>query len=168
MTNEELEETDDPTERSHAAQVHRWLSKYAKLVGYERRLREIVDEQLEQADALKGIDYSRDVVSTSPYPDAIPDAVARHVELSEVYGALASEAASDASAIVDAIAALADVDGRAALAGHYVQGVTWERLCVDMSVSYRTMMRIRHRALVEIYDRDLMPASERFPRQPAI
>lgn len=162
------DEFDDSGSRYKADQVDAWLSKCRKMSKLEARLRELAEQQFAMADGLKALDYSKSKVQSSPTPDAIPNAVADHMEMGQTFEEVAANAAARQAEAKSAILALDDPDEVNALLGFYVQGLTWEQLSVDMNHSYSTMMRIRKRGLVNIYDRDLIPHTERDPRHPAM
>lgn len=153
---------------SYADQAHRWVRKYQQLMAKARHLRSIAEQQAEEVGILRGMDYSRPVVQVSPSQDAIPDAVARRLEIKERMDRLADDAADRAREISDAIMRLADERHQTILLAHYVEGVTWERLCTDCEpeVTYRTMMRWRKLALTELYSE--IPHVERMPEHHAL
>ena len=151
-------------------QVHRWLSKYRRLVAYRDKLEKIAREQEAEHDGLKAVRYDLDRVLSSLSKDGVHNSAMRHMEVGELYDRLADDASRSIDEISAAILAVSDLDSRQALLGHYVEGETWERLCVQpgFECSYSTMMRRRKRGLMEIYDRNLMPLSERDPRYSAL
>ena len=151
-------------------QVHRWLTKYRRLVAYRDQLKTIAKAQEDEADGLKAVRYDLDKVLSSLSKDGVHNSAVRHMEIGELYDRLAEDASRSAEQISAAILAVSDLDSRQALLGYYVEGHTWEMLCVQpgFECSYRTMMRRRKRGLMEIYDRNLMPLSERDPRYSAL
>lgn len=164
--------TTDETEELgyYDGQVHRWLMKYRRLMAYRDQLRKIAKAQLAEHDGLKAVRYDIEKVLSSLSKDGVHNSAMRHMEIGEMYDKLADEASASAERISAAILAVSDLDSRQALLGHYIEGQTWEALCVQpgFECSYRTMMRRRKRGLMEIYDRDLMPLTERDPRYSAL
>ena len=147
-------------------QAEAWLSKVRRAVDYERALRATADAQLEMADGLRGIDYAEVRVATSPSPDAIPNAVAAHMEAVEAILEIAADAAERVRRATDALAAMPDKTEASALQLYYVAGWKWEEVCVEMGYTWDGMMKLRRRALYDAYE--VMPHSEREPVQPAI
>ena len=157
----------DELERYRIEQAEAWLEGVRKAVGYAARLEESAAAQYALADGLRGIDYSRDMVSASPTPDAIPDAVARHMELGDGFAEIADSAKRRALDAAERIARLPDATEAACLHLYYVDALdTWEHVCVRMFYSYDGMMKLRRRAVLHAYD--VMPHTERDPRPPAV
>lgn len=157
--NEELQ-------RYRIEQADAWLSKARKLVGYERAMRKAADAQYELADGLRGIDYARDHVSTSPISDAIPNAVAVHVDVGGSLDAIADNAKERIEEAARALDSMDDPTEAAALTLYYIACHKWEEVCVELSYSWDGMMTMRRRALLHAYD--VMPHSERDPMPSAI
>lgn len=148
-------------------QAAAWLSRVRRVAGYADYMESSADRQLELADNLRGIDYSAVRVSTSPTADAIPDAVARHMELAEDFAAIASAARELQSAAAHALSRLPDPTEAECLQRYYVdRAKTWEHVCVAMGYTYDGLMKLRRRALLHAYD--AMPHSERDPIHPAL
>ena len=154
-------------EQYRIGQAEAWLEKVRKSVSYAQRLEESAAAQFALADGLRGMDYTRDRISTSPTPDAIPNAVAAHMEMGGSFAQIAEDARRRA---VEAAAALADMDDpteATCLHLYYVDALeTWEHVCVKMHYSYDGMMKLRRRAVLHAYD--VMPHAEREPIAPAL
>ena len=157
---------DEELQRYRIEQADAWLSKVRKLVAYERAMREAAETQYEMADGLRGLDYSRDQVSTSPTPDAIPNAVIAHDEAGDSLASIADSARERIAQAARALDSMEDPTEAAALTYYYIACVKWEEVCVRMSYSWDGMMTLRRRALTHAYD--VMPHSERDPMEPAI
>ena len=155
---------------SKADQVDRWLRKYRGLKAKEQQLAETIRQKEDEADGLKGIDYSRDSVQSAANDDALMLLVERLDEIRANLNAVRDDALRREREMEAAIDALPDPTHSAILRGHYINRLRWEQLCAmdETFTTYRTMMRWRKAALESIYDLDLMPASERLPRVPAL
>ena len=153
-----------------ADQVDRWLRKYRGLKAKEQQLSETIRQKEAEADGLKGIDYSRDNVSTPANDDALMLIVERLDDIRESLTAVRQDALRREMEMEAAIDALPDPMHSAILRGHYINGLRWEMLCSmdETACSYRSMMRWRKAALESIYDLDLIPHMERLPRVPAL
>lgn len=148
-------------------QAAAWLSKVRRVAGYADYMESSADRQLELADNLRGIDYSAVRVSTSPTADAIPDAVARHMELAEDFAAIASAARELQSAAAHALSRLPDPTEAECLHRYYIdKAASWDEVGDAMGYTYDGMMKLRKRALLSAYD--VMPHSERDPIHPAL
>lgn len=139
-------------------------SAYLKRVRDARRhiaaINAEVDEVRNLASGLKGIDYSRDVVSSSPTDDAMPNAVsklldliAERVELVDSYVRMMDECG----------AALAAMDGTYSdiLRYRYMCDYPWERIAVEMHYSEQWLYELHGQALAAFYPH--MPEHERDP-----
>jgi hypothetical protein len=157
----------DGWEDYRRAQAGAWLEGCRSAIHYERTLREQADAQLEAADGLRGLDYSRVTVSKSRTPDAIADAVADHIELAERIASVAEDAKRR---LAEAHAAVSQLDGAEAecLTLYYLdeRRHTWDWVAGRMNYSLSRMYDIRAAALLHAYD--VMPARERDPRHPAV
>ena len=157
---------DEELQRYRIEQADAWLSKVRKLVAYEKAMREASEVQYEMADGLRGIDYSRDHVATSPTPDAIPNAVIAHDEAGDSLASIAESARERIAQAARAIDSMEDPTEAAALTLYYIACRKWEAVCVKMDYTWDGMMKLRRRALNSAYD--VMPHSERDPMQPAV
>lgn len=147
--------------------VTRWLDNVSRAVERRFDFQAQSDAMMAMADNLRGMDYSRPRVSTSPTPDAIPDAIAAAEEMGELYGQLRDDAARRVAQAETALAAMENQGGARALSLYYLafddsgrrKYDTWEKVCVEMSYSYDGLMKLVRRAKLELYD--LMPHAER-------
>lgn len=106
------------------------------------------------------MDY-RERVSGSTNPKAFEDAVIRLQDLIADYCTEMAGFVEEQSIAHDVMRKLSRPEYRRALTAHYLVGRTWERCCVDMDYSWQGMMKLRRRAVDEVYD--LMP--EQWRRQ---
>lgn len=159
--------TSDELEAYRAEQAESWLSKVRRLRLYRDSLERQALDQMELLDGLKGIDYSRPSVTTSPYRDAIPDMIAARESAAENLRELARDASERMADAAVRLSRMADPTEALCLQLYYCEGVdTWERVCVTMSYSYDGMMKLRRRALAHAYA--VMPHTERDAAQPAL
>lgn len=80
---------------------------------------------------------------------AIEGMVARHMELQQRYQEKLEELAAAMQEIEDAIEGLEPRE-RTLLRLHYIQGLTLERVCVEMNYSWRQINRIHGKALKKL------------------
>lgn len=154
-------------ERYCIEQAEAWLSKVRKAAQCAKRLEEQAEAQYAAADNLKGIDYSEVRVQTSPTPDAIPNAVARIIEVGSKLAEISESAKRYVREAADTIAAIDDVSEAACLRLYYVDALpAWGDVQARLGIkSYDGLMRLRRRALVHVYD--AMPYRERDAMPPA-
>ena len=147
--------------------VTRWLSNVSRAVERKFDFEAQAGAMRAMADNLRGIDYSAVQVTTSPTPDAIPDAIIAAEEMGELYGSLRDNAAKRVAQAEAALAEMGNQDGARALSLYYLsfdangkrRFDTWEKVCVEMHYSEDGMKVLVRRAKLELYD--LMPHIER-------
>ena len=165
MTDEVLM-TDEGVDR-RVRIVTRWLENVSRAIERKFDFEGQADAMRAMADNLRGIDYTRDHVSTSPKTDAIPDAIIAAEELADLFGNLKDDASRRVAQAQAALAAMENQDGARALSLYYLsfdldgkrKYDTWEKVCVKMDYTYDGMMKLIRRAKLELYD--LMPHTER-------
>jgi len=133
--------------------VRDWLEKVRKTVGYQRTLEQSAADRLARADGLKGLDYSKEQVKSSPYADAIPDAIAANEVIGDALQSVAEDARERVAQAARAIASLDDANEARCLHLYYIEAYdTWERVCVAMHYSYDWIMKLRRNGLLHLYD----------------
>lgn len=153
-------------ERYRIGQAETWLKGCKRLVDMERSMRALADSQREIADGIGTVDYTRPKAKTPPRADAIPEAVARCMEVASDFETLALDISERRAEAARALARMESPVEAAALSRHYLLGDTWESLCAIFDYSWRGIMQLRRRALLHAYD--VMPHSERDPHHRAI
>lgn len=146
------------------SQAEPWLDHVRKLGVRVETMRAEVDA-LRDAAGVGSVCYDGLPRAKGSTDSAIPDAVASIQDAIAEYVAELRAYVIEQQEAHNALAAMADEAGHAALVRHYLLGWTWERCCRDMGYSMRGMMAVRRRALREAYD--LMPARWRDPRHRA-
>lgn len=84
--------------------------------------------------------------------NSLANMVARHMELQERYRAKLQELTEAQLAIEQAIATLEPTE-RALMRYYYIEGLTWEEVCVCINYSWRQTHRIHAKALRQIADK---------------
>ncbi|MBQ9021647.1 MAG: hypothetical protein IJ113_06495 [Eggerthellaceae bacterium] len=147
-------------------QAKRWLEHIAKLKHAVSASRNMMDLFENLLDSAKGIDYTVEHVSGGQYSDRIAETI---IKLDEARSSWAANVVAYADEATDAamrIKQLEDATEMQALLLHYVDGITWERVCVQMDYSWDGIMSLRKRAVTHAYD--IMPLEWRDPLEPAI
>lgn len=119
----------------------------------------MIDDQRAMAEGVAGVDYSRDIVATSPTDDRMPDAVWKMHELTADLLARRDECRADVEAAHRAIGKLTAPEMAAALEMHYLAGKPWQVCARALGYTKSGIMDLRRRALDEFYD--LIPGLKR-------
>ena len=99
--------------------------------------------------------YGGERVQSSPKGDIQPEAIAKLDALIAAYGKKLDECVELILDFEHAIATLRGRD-RCIMRMYYIDGMTWEQVCVEVDVSWRQLYRIRARILKELCKRDTM------------
>lgn len=142
-----------------------YLQEIRKLCLHIRALEAEISEQREIAAGITGIDYSQESVATSMYRDAIPDAVAK---LLEMISDTCTELAECAAMQDEARRCLAKMGGMEAdvLTLRYLVALSWSEVGKRLGYSTSRLKSIHNDALFCFYD--YMPAFRREQILPAI
>lgn len=146
-------------QRYHVEQAHAYLERIRKLGKDCASLQAEADDARDRASGLTGIDYSRDVVRTTPTDDAMVNAVESIREAVRSYAVALAEFTEERIRASEAMNRMEDYTEARALRLRYLLGWDWEKVCVKMHYSYDGMMKLRRRALCSYYD--VMPHTER-------
>ena len=124
------------------------LKNYRAIVA-EREQIKLQLEQLETAMYAPKTQRLTGMPSAAPVDNPLDERVDRRAALIAFYTAKDKELAAELLAIEKAIETLTPA-ARVALRYHYIEGIKWERVCVLMSYSWRSVMRIRRYALEQL------------------
>ena len=151
--------------RRYRAQVAEEYLEPIRAAGARLRVKRIeLREERESASGLTGLDYTKPIVATSAYGDAMPDAVARLYAMEDAYRA-------DLDALSErrdeARAKLAEMGGRSAdlLRLRYASALPWITVAEGMGLAESTCKNMRVDALCRFYD--FLPHTARPPEQRA-
>lgn len=142
-----------------------YLQEIRDLAVKHRATEAYIRSLYEDAEGVGGIDYSRDIVSTSPSADRIPNSVALLVEMRR-------DAEADAEGYFErkreARRLLDEMDGTYGrlLMLRYVTVLPWARVADVLNYSEDYCRAMRNDALCEFYD--YLPHVYRMPEQPAV
>ena len=133
-----------------ADQSRRYFKHVRELSSLERLYR----NSLETVRGIeKGIDYARPAVAHSPYPDAIPDAVAQLQALELRYEVTLYEFAYERTRAEMIVGKLDDPRYVEVLTYYYLNGLAWRVVADEKHMNYdmRWCMRLADQALSEVY-----------------
>ena len=143
----------------------KYLEEVRDLAVKHRSTVEYIRSLEEDAEGVRGIDYARVNVQTSPTPDAIPNSVAL---LAEMKAEAEASAAEYFARKREARRLLDEMDGTYGrlLLLRYVTVLPWVRVADVLNYREDYCRAMRNDALCEFYDH--LPHAYRMPEQPAI
>ena len=127
--------------------------------GYAEHVRDIAMSRLLQEEEIenlrhhlepKAIMYG-DKIKTSPTDSTIPDGIIKLQEMIKEYMDTVTYYVDLINEMHQALRNI-DVVCRTALTKHYIFLMTWEEVCIDMGYSYSSIMKVRRRGLIGLYD----------------
>lgn len=130
--------------------VNDYLCYIKKLNKRIETLKESIDRQ-KSLMLPAGIDYS-ELVAASSSGDALENGVIKLQELIKEYCTELAEYVEQQQIAYNVFKKLSNPKGTEALTKYYLQGKTWEKVCVEMAYSYRGMMKLKKAAELEVYD----------------
>lgn len=110
-----------------------------------RMLRSEIDELREMASGVDGIDYTRDVVSTSANPDRIPNSVAKLVSMEAEYDEELSGYLDEQRQAHDALRNIEPLLARL-LTSRYLEGKPWAEVAEIMGYDEGHVRKYLHEA----------------------
>ena len=122
-----------------------WLSRGR---GIEREIKALEESQREAYERLTRATASLDKIAVQTTKD--PHLFDAYAALSDKIQARTAALIGVRVEIIQAVERLQDVNQRTLLIERYVNGKTWERICVDMKYSWKQVHRIHGAALQEI------------------
>lgn len=147
-------------------QARAWLEHVRGLkVACDRSLA-MVEVMERIADAVGGIDYSRERVGGSPSQRPIEEAVMRLDEQRAQWEANRAAYGAEAVDASNRIARLEDKSEVLALTLHYCDGMEWRDVAARMGYSEQRIYQIRESGVTHCYD--VMPHGWRDPAHPAV
>lgn len=117
-----------------------------KSIQEREQLREMVAELENARISPRAAAYGGERVQSSPKGDIQPDVIQRIDDLLQRYNAKLRESL-EAMAEFERAAEYLTEQEREILRMYFVQGRTWEEICVEKHISYRRVMQLRSNAL---------------------
>lgn len=114
------------------------------------------DQLADQIRRLEAIAYTPGAPAKSGRPrkaavsDPTGDRAARLINLREAYDAKLDQAVQAIAEIEQLIGTLSDPVERRLIRCRYLEGKTWEQVCIEMNYSWRQVHRIHGRALEDL------------------
>lgn len=150
---------DEEYERYRMEQAHAYLERIRKMGEDCAGLRAQIDDAYYRAEGVRGIDYSKDMVSSSIYVDVIPDAVARLQEQIRDYVVALAAYEDERHEASGSLMRMGDQTEARVLRYRYLLGREWKDIWSEMGYSKQGMMKLRARALSDYWE--VMPRVER-------
>ena len=120
-------------------QAKSWLEHVAKLKHAVDAARDMKELFQSIAENIRGIDYSKEHVSSSSDAHRLEEAICKVDEATVQWAANQAAYVDEAIDAARRIESLDDAIERRALLLHYVDGKTWEHVCVQMNYSWDGM-----------------------------
>lgn len=150
MTNERTEETLDIQQSREQLKKRLW--KYQAL----KREQEQLLQRLADIEATLYYPKIQRLTGMPAAPsggNAMEDMAAQHIELQQKYQAQLDRLAAEQLAIEQTIAVLEEPTARMLMRYRYLDGLTWEEVCVKLTYSWRQTHRLHARALDALLDK---------------
>lgn len=133
------------TDKERKDQLKQELHRYRDLEAERQQLARELEKVEDFMDGLKGTNW--DGMPRSPgVGDPVLGVVTQHLALQERYRAKVAELAAAQAAIEDRIEAL-EPKARKLMRHRYIEGLSWEEVCVAMCYSWRQTHNIHSTAL---------------------
>lgn len=107
--------------------------------------------EFEQECTLSGVDYG-EKITVQPTRDAIDNHIISLAALVDTYNTELAEYIEAKKEAAQVLKKLSKPEYTVALTSYYMNCYTWEQVCVDMNYSWGGMMKLRQKAIIELYD----------------
>ena len=155
---------DKDKQRWHAHQAALYLDRVKGMGDRVKSLRWSISELESKAQGVKSIDYSKDMVQSSPNGDATPNNVGKLMELKAERERKRDLYQAEIEAVMRALDRMENETYSALLEMHYIGGATWQEVADELHYSKRGVLKVRQKALSAFYD--VMPPSQMFAGVP--
>lgn len=126
----------------------------------------VVQSLRESAEGVKGMDYSKVMVSSSAYGDALPDAIASIEDAIQRHVSMLSEWTEKVLEAETILSSMESQELASVLERHYIMRHTVEMIAVELNYTTRAVDYKIAEGLTELYD--LLPMEYRLPSYSAI
>lgn len=157
----------DELERYRHDQARAWLEHVRALRVAVSRSQAMVEVMERIADAVGGVDYSRERVDGGAGARPIEEAIMRLEDQRAQWAANRAAYGAEAVDASNRIAALADPNEVLALTLHYLDGETWEQVAYRMGYSEQRIYQIRESGVVHCWEVMPLEWRDRVPRADA-
>lgn len=146
--------------RFHAHQAALYLD-HVRGMGVQVKMLNLSIAELEaKAEGVNALDYSKDLVQTSPTDDTMPNAVAELIKQKRDREAKRDLYAEELASVTRVLGRMPNKVYAAILDAHYIGEASWGQIADEYPMSKRGIMKVRQKALAMFYDH--MPPSQRF------
>lgn len=155
----------DELDRYHYEQALAYLNYVKKLNDRVNAKQDAIEDFRGKLTCIRGMDYAADNVQVQSRGDAIPEGVAKLLDMIAECTALIAEYADEHRRAMRVLSKLSRYEYEQLLEKHYLRGKDWGTVAKEMNYSYDHVMSMRRAAVTEVYEhmpvefRDPMPAA---------
>lgn len=153
-------------ERYRYEQALKYLNHVKSLNDRINAKQDAIEDYRGKLACIKAMDYSADNVQVQSRGDAIPEGVARLLDMIDECTDLICEYAKEQKRAMRALEKLSRYEYEQLLEKHYLRGKDWSMVAREMNYSYDWIMSMRRLAIIELYDH--MPCEFRDSMPPAM
>lgn len=153
-------------ERYRYDQALKYLNRVKSLNDRINSMQDAIEDYRGKLACIRGMDYSADSVQVQGKGDAIPEGVAKLLDMIDECTDLMAEYAREHRRAMDAFKRLSRFEYEQLLEKHYLRSKDWGTVAKEMSYSYDHVMSMRRAAISELYD--VMPCEFRDPAHRAV
>lgn len=153
-------------ERYRYDQASSYLNYVKTLSDRVNAKNDAVEDYRARLACIRGMDYSAEKIQVQSSGDAIPEGIARLLELIDECTDLTCKYAKEQKRAMEVIGNLSRYEYEQILEKHYLRNKDWGTIASEMNYTYHYVMRLRREAIVELYD--YVPCEFRDKMQPAL
>lgn len=139
-------------ERYRYEQASSYLNYIKTLSDRVNAKNDAVEDYRARLACIRGMDYSAEKIQVQSTGDAIPEGIARLLELIDECTDLMCEYAKEQRRAMEVISHLSRYEYEQIIEKHYLRNKDWGTVAKEMSYSYQHVMTLRRAAIIELYD----------------
>ena len=153
-------------ERYHYEQALNYLNHVKELNDRVNAKQDAIEDYRGKLTCIRGMNYSDVNVQAQSSGDAIPEGIAKLLDMIAECTSLIAEYADEQRRAMRVLAKLSRHEYEQLLEKHYLRGKDWGTVAKEMNYSYDHIMSMRRAAITEVYE--FMPAEFKDPVHQAI
>lgn len=139
-------------ERYRYEQALKYLNHVKSLNDRINAKQDAIEDYRGKLACIKAMDYSADNVQVQGRGDAIPEGVARLLDMIDECTDLVCEYAKEQRRAMEAISHLSRFEYEQIIEKHYLRSKDWGTVAKEVNYSYQHVMTLRRAAIIELYD----------------